>query len=351
LLVCVWLTPGPTRATVHPVPAAHPDIAGALAAAAPGDTVLISPGTYLEHDLVLPSAVTLRGATGDPVDVIINGERAGRCIYGAGLAEGTRLEAVTLTGGLPAWGSTPNNYYGAGLFVDEGTLAVSDVVFTGNEASVGGGAYILGTGSPTFTACLFDGNEASETAGLCLFGTCNPVLRDCVFRGGDRTVMGGGVTWVGNGTCHMEDCTVEDNTVLETGGGVEVIGSGAVGFLRNCTIRNNTAQLGAGGLFVNMSGRIILQDCTVTGNTGGEFGGGVEVRDQSILEGLDSVILNNTAPLGSDGSIWPSGTVILHCCEINPDGWAGDGTLTLDNDGCGVATERATWDDVKARYR
>ena len=333
------------------VPSPYPTIADGLIASVAGDTVLVAAGTYLEHDLILLSGVVLRGATGDPADVVIDGEQAGRCIYGAGLDATTRIEALTLTHGLPALGSTPNNSWGGGLFVDGGSLTVAGCVFLENRTAIGGGAFVHGEGTPTFLDCLFDRNDAEEVAGLSLYGVCDPVVRGCTFTGGNRTMVGGGVSWLGSGTALIEDCIVENNAVWETGGGVEVFGSKAHLILRNCLIRGNTADRGAAGLQVGSSGRATLENCTITENTAGLYGGGVNVGSYSRLEALQTTILGNTASLGPDGTISSTSMATLTCCEVDLDFWDVAGSLTVDDEGCGVAAEHVTWGEVKSLFR
>ena len=341
----------PCSATIRNVPADHPDIASALATAVPGDEVVIAPGTYLEHDLILPSGVVLRGATGDPADVVIDSGQAGRCIYGAGLDAASRIEALTLANGLPAWGSTPHNSWGGGLMVDGGALTVANCVFTGNETAIGGGAFVIGTDTPTFSDCIFDGNEATESAGLLLTGICTPLVQNCVFRNGDRTLVGGGMTWTGSGHALIEDCTVEDNVVLETGGGVEVFGNGAVATLRRCLIRRNAARLGAGGLSVGNGGHVILENCEIVENGAEDYSGGIHLGTATILEATETTILGNTAPTGPDGGIGPSAAATLICCTIDAGSWNVLGSLTLDDDGCSVAVETSAWGTLKATFR
>lgn len=333
------------------VPGTHPSIAAALAAAAPGGAVVVAPGTYREHDLILPSGVVLRGESGDPADVIIDGERLGRCIYGAGLDASTRIEGVTLSNGLPAWGSTPDGSWGGALMVDGGALTVSRCVFRANETAVGGGAFVIGTGSPVFEDCLFEANQATEVAGLQLTGTCDPVVRGCVFRGAYRTLLGGGVTWSGSGTATLEGLTVEDNEVWETGGGVEIIGYYAYAVLRDCVIRGNSAEIGAGGLYVYRSRSVLLENVTVTGNSGGDFAGGVEFASYAIVTGFGCTILDNNAPTAPDGRLGSLAAMTLNCCDVDPDRWILDGTAVFTEDGCEVGNEAVGWGELKATFR
>ena len=340
----------PCAAATLQVPGDHPDIASALAAAAAGDSVVVGAGTWFEHDLILPSRVTLRGATGDPTDVVIDAERAGRCIYAAGVEAGTRLEALTLSNGLPAWGSTPHNSWGAGLMVDGGELTVAGCVFTANETAVGGGAFVTGSGSPTFVDCVFDGNSATEVAGLLLGGVCDPVVRNCTFRNGDRIMVGGGVTWLGRGLALIENCLVENNTVWETGGGVEVQNAGAVAILRGCVITGNSARYGGGGLYVGYDGRAVLESCTISGNSAGEYGGGVVLAFGAHLEATETYIRDNSAPRGPDGDVYADAAAVLTCCDIDLAAWHAAGSLIVDDEDCGVPTQPATWSGVKALF-
>src|SRR5262249_55018226 len=60
------------HAGVVRVPQDQPTIASALAVAVSGDSVVVSPGTYHEHDVMLPRAVTLRSESGDPANTILD---------------------------------------------------------------------------------------------------------------------------------------------------------------------------------------------------------------------------------------------------------------------------------------
>ncbi|MGD9547143.1 MAG: nitrous oxide reductase family maturation protein NosD [Candidatus Krumholzibacteriia bacterium] len=348
-LLCLTATAA-LGADLH-VPGNHPSIAAALAMAGPGDAVVVASGTYHEHDLILPSGVVLRGESGDPGDVVIDGERLGRCIYGEGLDASTRIEAVTLSNGLPAWGSTPYNSWGAGLMVDGGSLTVSHCIFRENETAIGGGAFVKGTGSPVFEDCLFEDNQASEVAGLQLSGTCDPVVRNCIFRGGWRTMVGGGVTWSGSGTATLEGLTVENNVVWETGGGIELLGYYAYAVIRDCVIRNNTADIGGAGLYVYRSRNVVLENVTITGNRGGEYAGGVEFASYAIVSALACTILDNEAPSAPDGRLGSLAAMTLNCCDVDPDRWILDGTALFTNDGCEVGDEPVSWGDLKATFR
>jgi len=76
LVLASGFTAAPAHASaVRHVPGDHPTIAAALAASAPGDSVVVAPGTYVEN-VTVPSGVTLTSSSG-PSMTTIDGGRAG----------------------------------------------------------------------------------------------------------------------------------------------------------------------------------------------------------------------------------------------------------------------------------
>ena len=94
-IALAWAASGATRAATLHVPGGHPTIAAAIQAAAPGDTVLVASGTYLEHDIHLASGVAVLGETGDPRDVTIDAEGKGRGFVSIDNGASTILAAPT----------------------------------------------------------------------------------------------------------------------------------------------------------------------------------------------------------------------------------------------------------------
>lgn len=103
------------------VPGDHPTILAALQAAAVGDSVVVAAGTYVEVGLEVPSGLTLRGATGDPADVVIDGDGGG------------------------IWCNHDSSFF------------ARSSEFIGNEATIGGaGIYVDAVGSHRATPRVFD---------------------------------------------------------------------------------------------------------------------------------------------------------------------------------------------------
>src|SRR6186713_290641 len=92
------------------VPADAATIQQAIAAAAPGDTVLVAPGTYIENLTFLGKAITVVSESG-PAVTVIDGNWAGPVV---GFAEGESRAAV-LRGFTVQHGAS--SFGGGGVFI------------------------------------------------------------------------------------------------------------------------------------------------------------------------------------------------------------------------------------------
>jgi nitrous oxidase accessory protein NosD len=169
-------------------------IAGALAAAANGDTIGIAAGTYA-GGFTVDKNVTLRGEGADqttitggaPVVTVANGVSA-------------TIESVTITGG--------NSDFGGGIF-NGGTLTLKESTVSGNTAFVGGG--ITNVGTLTLRESTVSGNTASVGGGIANGGTLT--LTESTVSGNTATAglgFGGGIFNSG-GTVTLTESTVSGN--------------------------------------------------------------------------------------------------------------------------------------------
>ncbi len=348
-------TPATATATTWNVPTDAPTIAAALDSSAAGDTVLVSCGTWLEHDLPLKSGVTLRSALGDPACVTIDAQQLGRVLDGADLDDATRLEGLTITGGLAATGAFWENA-GGGLRALDSALQISDCVFTGNLSKYGGGIaaqrgalHIVDTvflandaqaddwaagaglyaleGSPDLLRCTFDGNTSTSIVVLSDGGgifadDSRLVARDCLFTGNSALAGAGGFYSFNADRSKLIDCTFSGNNA---GAGGAIYFETSYAEVSGCEFIGNTARNG-GAVFVAKFSAPTLEDCRFAGNeatdnSGGAFdiwqssplveraeivdnvaglrGGGLSINSDSRPEIVDCLIARNRA--GTDG--------------------------------------------------
>lgn len=259
-----------TAATWH-VPQDAATIAGALALTAPGDSVVVACGTYLEHDIVLAHAVTLVSETGNPDCVTIDAGSAGRVLFSEEPLGDARIEGLTLTGGQ-AEGTNPWTGWGGGALFLGAAPVLERCVFAGNRATGGGGLAIGGHGTPIVDGCTFDGNSAEDGGGVYLTVT-DATLSGCTFIGNLADSSGGGVV-ASLGTVTITGSTFHGNGAPEGG-------SLSAGFDQQCSVDTSILAFGSVGEAVACDGTssATLGCCDVFGNTGGDWVGALAGQD------------------------------------------------------------------------
>lgn len=96
-------------------------------AAVYGDTVLVTCGTYHEHDIIMKSGICLRGKTGRPECVTVDADGLGRALYCTGADSTTMVEGLTLIDGL-------TSMKGGAMCWEDSSPLITSCAFTNNEA-------------------------------------------------------------------------------------------------------------------------------------------------------------------------------------------------------------------------
>jgi parallel beta-helix repeat protein len=392
----------PVSAATWRVPLDAPTIQAGIDLASSGDTVLVACGTYYEHDIRMRSGVCLRSETGEAGCVTIDAQQQDRVIYCRFVANTTRIEGFTITGGLPPH-SMEVRGDGAGLYcVDNSRPRVSNCTFAGNSAvHRGGGAYCGANSSVAFVGCTFSGNSAAAGSGggMCfednsdvtvtdcmvsdnsnagilvlssgtaaVFTDCfiyyNPqggmrctnrghvTVTNCRFRGnGEFGSRGGGIFLAFDGSAAVTDTWFVENSA-SSGGGM-VLSSGSSATLTNCQFRRNAANSNGGALQLSSNGdasSVTLTGCKIFSNSA-KYGGGIHLEGSSYLSADTTEFAGNTASIeGPNGYVEGGSEVDLTCCVPNLIGFAGEGTINLHNEGCFSPIRKITWGKLKAAY-
>jgi hypothetical protein len=337
----------------------------AVDAAAPGDEIVVTNGTYATGGRVVYGTMTNRVAVDKPIALrsvngpqftLIqgakapgggNGDGAIRCVY---LADGASLSGFSLTNGATrsdgdyggelsgggVWCSSTNavltncvmvdNSAGNGGGAAGGTL--HNCTLTGNSASGGGGA-----AGGTLYNCTLTGNSAivgGGAAGGTLYnctltgntargpwswggGSCDSTLYNCILTGNSTDGDGGGAC---GGTLY--NCVLSGNSAVQ-GGGTDR------GTLNNCTLTGNSAVQGGGTALGT------LNNCTLTGNSAYEGGGAANSggdAEQCMLN--NCIVYYNTAVNGPNYASDQWSPILLNHCCTTPLPAGGTGNITLD---------------------
>lgn len=300
-------------------------IQAAINAAATGDTIDISPGTYAESLVVGGTAatLTLRKMPGGSGDVILDdGFGTGGSVLRVFSGKNVQLIDLTLRNGQAIFGGGIEN---------QGTLRLLRVRVVNNTAIALGGGVLnagqlvaiesevsdnrvvqpFGSGGPgagiyngsifstsratmTLTNTVLQNNRSFNTSvseGGGLFNSGDLTLLNVRVLG-NRNGVGGGIANSSSGSLTGINVEVSGNIAQSSGGGIAQASTGAL-TLTNSTITSNQATRG-GGLFLAAGKAATLLRSTVNSNTASTDGGGVFAEAGATLNRLLAAITNNT---------------------------------------------------------
>ncbi|MGH7303685.1 MAG: right-handed parallel beta-helix repeat-containing protein [Candidatus Rokuibacteriota bacterium] len=311
LLTALLASPAVAQTTIR-VPADQPTIQAGIGAAAPGDTVLVAPGTYVERISFLGKAITVASEAG-PAGTVIDGNGTGVvATFNSGEGRTATLRGFTLTNG--------GGFSGGGVAVSNASPTIDGNVITGNAGCDGIGINVS-FGSPLIVGNEITGNVRSGCSG---------------------GVGGAGIKVTGASAAVIEANVIADNSLTGgNGGGISLFAAGAPVIRNNVIARNSVsgvspAARGGGIWIVNQSDALIVQNLIV-GNSAGEGGGiywlvpsgarGPRVVNNTIADNLATVAglgsgvfadgFDVNAALVNNVLVGSPGQTALHCGNFN----------------------------------
>ena len=281
MLLFALLCASPALGIIRRVPEEYANVQAAIDAAASGDEVVISPGSYAESVDLLGKEITLRGSAPEDDEVVM-----ATVLSAAGAAhvlsltrgEGPTLEGLTITGATE------------------------------------GGIYCANEAAPLIRRCLIRHNRAYRGAGLSCGTGAAPQIEDCViaynqadFQGGGlffeqasvqlaRTLLthnrsgSGAALWCNEATLDATDLRVEHNDAEKRGGAFRCVATALT--IARSHFALNRAGLNGGALRFSSSNALVIA-CTLDGNWAGEDGGGIYSYHAPRF--LNCLLVNNSA--------------------------------------------------------
>lgn len=267
--------------TLH-VPAEYATIQGALQAAAPGDTVLVAPGIYVE-DIAFPNkSVTLKSEEGPEATVIDESEWPSSykpvVRFDDVTASNAVLDGFTLMNGegvAKVWGSMSIDYYGGGIYCKNSSPLIMNCIIRDNSAI----GYFYGTG------------------------------------------QGGGI-YCKNASPTLINNRIVSNIASGYGGAVYCTENSATLFHNNL-IAYNEGHVGA-GFYIDGTSSAEITSCTITVNDPSSHAGGIGGQTGGTVTLMNSIVWGN---YHSDISAY--GTVGAAYCDIG-EVWPGTGNIMAD---------------------
>ncbi|WP_081797020.1 InlB B-repeat-containing protein [Bacillus ndiopicus] len=198
------------------------------------------------------------------------------------------LDGVTITGGNANIGNNLH-WSGGGMFNENNSPTLTNVIFSSNTARSGGGMYNENS-SPTLKNVIFSSNTASSGGGM-LNTSSSPTLTDVSFDRNSAPSGGGGMfNFISSPS--LTNVTFDRNTA-DYGGGM--FNNSSSPTLTNVTFNRNSAPSWGGGMY-NTSSNPTLTGVSFASNSA-DYGGGMYNTDSSptLTNGTFS---NNTADYG-----------------------------------------------------
>ncbi len=261
-------------------------IAMGLAAAVPGDTVMVESGVYRER-VDLKSGVTLRGSGASAS--VIDAELSGPAVT-ANDVTGAVLDGFGVTGGL-------SDSQGGGILVTNSTNVTiqNNMVFDNNvrgasDQSNGAGLLVINS-SVSILRNTIQGNYAEYSGGgiyLRLDAQSAIVKHNLILGNGAETFNGGGISVRLGSTASVEikNNQILSNGAFDSGAGLDIQGSGSGSIIANLIESCYTDASTAGGVGIFVQGdatgspSLLIADNVIDSNTGGGdvvTGGGILV--------------------------------------------------------------------------
>jgi Right handed beta helix region len=255
---------GASPATIH-VPADQPTIQAGINAANAGDTVLVSPGSYVEHIDFNGKSITVRSASGAASTTIDGGQTDTVVRFDHGESRSSVLRGFTIQNGNAYAGG---NYDGGGLYVGGASPTIEGNVIVNNSACDGGGGIYVHSGGPKIAGNRISLNRQSGCSG---------------------GVGGGGIALLVATGAEISGNTITQNSWGSSGGAITMFAAGSPTITNNVISGNSPGAL----WIVNDSPATIVQNL-IASNPGGP---GIDVLTPSGSTG--PAFVNNTVVAGT----------------------------------------------------
>ena len=272
------------------------------------DVVVVGPITLSQGPIALTN--TKQGIVLDGAGVTVSGGGIS-AVFTVASGVTAAISDMTIENGVAA-----NN--GGGID-NSGTLTLSNIAFTGNVATQGGGLANEAGATLTVTDSTFNYNIATKVGGGLINMGVATVLHDNVT--GNVAVTGAGIANLLSGTLISSggaivaapaNLTITDSTIASnsatTGNGGGIDNSGAVTIV-DSTINNNSATA-SGGIGNETGGTFTATNVTLVDNSATTTGGGIGNAGTSTF--VNSTIAYNIVT-GAGGGVYVSaGTTSLY---------------------------------------
>ena len=335
ITVCaVLLTAAPLFGADILVPQDAATIQGAIDAAASGDRVLVSPGTWTGPINFLGKSIVLESSDGAAATVIDGQGEVGHVVtIASGESAGTVIRGFTITGGFGEPGSMGAGP-GGGVLIENASVLIEACTLIGNTGILGGAVSILKGGEAIIRGTRFEANTGFHGGGLYV-EQGKVTIEESEFHGNTSTSFGGALAifWLSEST--ISDTSFTGNKSGSFGAAIYT-NHATIDFQRLLIADNGETEaledgvsfivspFGGGGIYTtSTNGRVqssrILRNSAVNGT-------GLYIAESGTIEVVNTLIADNGALCGCGlGAIYASSSnpVITNSTVVGNGGFFG----------------------------
>ena len=276
----------------------------------------LSEGTYSpstngeSFPLHCKSYVSLEGTAEETT--ILDAERQGGVLYCFDV-KGLRIENLTVRNGVAD--------HGGGLYCELSSPTISNVIFSGDSANLGGAIYCIQNSNPILIEVTIHNNSAEKGGGI-YCESASPLLENVVITENTAGAHGGGFYCSDNSNSVLDRVIISDNIAASRGGGLYCSASSPL--LTNVIISGDSARYG-GGIYCANSSQPLLVGETFTGNSASSRGGGINSTQYSSPKIINTILWNDSPEEIRDSM----GPINILYSNIQ-GGWVGEGNIDAD---------------------
>jgi parallel beta-helix repeat protein len=353
-------------------------IQGGINGASGGDTVMVHPGTYFEHDIdFMGKAITVMGT--DPEDSAVVAEtvvdaslQGGVFCFNSDEDSTSVLTGLTITGGLTHNGggiycnrSSPtivnnailsnrtSDHDGGGISCWISSPIIKGNIISGNIASEQGGGIACTYSSPNIEDNMISNNTAAEAGGGIFSGyKCYPIITGNTIISNTTTGTaivghvgsGGGISCRSPSSPTIINNTIKFNYARDYGGGISCAGASVT--IDGNIITENSSDYKGGGINLSAGGNWVITDNYISNNSA-HFGGGIHATPYS-LQMFSDVTLGRQSISDADEVGIPF-TIVLEYNEIIGNTASVDGG-GMQNSGCSLTATKCSFVENSASH-
>jgi PKD repeat protein len=319
-----------------------------------GDTIIMNPGIYPQHDITIPKNIIVRANTsygGSAADTIIDAQMLGRIFDNSG---GYSLTIRNLTlrngsvnntsggGAIYSYGGTltitstdfvncstlrynggaitsfngvltftsssfsncsaPNN--GGAIFSYEDTITVTSSTFTNSSAGSQGGAILSSSGTYTITITnsSFSNCSANYGGGAIASDVNNILIVTSTSFINCTSGYWGGAIWTGNALNNIASSTFANCSAVRGGGAVYALQGNTT--ITNSTIANCSATGDGGAVYADSGNRLAIKKSSLIVGCSATNGGAIFAHDGGVVNIDSSAIIKNCTASNDGGAIY-----------------------------------------------